>query len=737
MNAPMTTIKARPAPGRRRDGLEMPTSSPRVLMSHLASQMHLLRDGEPALAAPERGFVEALDEVVGLRGWIAGASPLQPPPLELAIDGEVVATAGATIHRPDIWASGHASHLSGFAFAPDELLAVAARADLSPSAALEVRVQGEPLVLGAAAAWRFADLTAWLAADEAADDDYLTGIGLALSGELKRLGVLARRGYSQPVSQHPARQVGVIEFVTPLGPHAFVVGGWMRHDQPLEYAAILVREGERHAGGVVCATRARNDLGPDARAFVGILALERPLTLARAPRDWALHFAGGTGHWLGAVQSLRIAEATVALDELERTLGEASTPRAGELRQFVRDHLPWTGAPGDERSGIKIGLDECHVLPGFGVFVAGWALAPMGRLRDIACRLGETVFQLDPPSLSLSARSDLAGPFPAYADRLERAGFAALLRGQGGADPRARWLLRFDFDSGARHLHEIALDRARIIDSDFDLHRLRSVYPGLETAPWLYEFADSLHAGRSAAEPVWLLSARCRNLLALALPPQRTHQTVALDQAEHALRALPADVGVGLLVPSTCPAGSAASWLEALRRAEPARALSALRLDPGAEPLDALPAMLAACAASAFVYVGPQVALRREGALAAAAFLAQGAAEGPTFFGVEALSGGQPVQSHDAAFFGWSADALARHAPQAPPLLGGGGREAAMSARAPAARVAAAPGAPQALRLQSAQRDAWLAELDQRLLAEHEARHRARTAALLPTGAAP
>lgn len=714
----------------------MPAGSPRARMSHLASQMHLLRDGEPALAAPQRGFVEALDEVLGLRGWIAGASPLQPPPLELAIDGEVVATADATVHRPDIWADTHAAHLSGFAFAPDELLAVAARADLSPSAALEVRVRGEALVLGAAAPWRFADLAAWLAADEAADDAYLTGIGLALDGELKRLGVLARRGFSQPVSQHPARQVGVIEFVTPLGPHAFVLGGWMRRDQPLEYAAILVRDGERHPGGVVCATRARADLGADAHAFVGVLALERPLTLARAPRDWALHLAGGSGHWLGAVPSLRIAEAAVAQDELERTLGEAATPRAGELRRFVRDHLPWTGAPGDERSGVKIGLDECHVLPGFGVFVAGWALAPMGRLRELACRLGDAVFQLDPASLSLSARHDLAGPFPAYADRLERAGFAALLRGQGGADARARWLLRLDFDSGARHLHEIALERARIIDGDFDLRRLRRVYPGLETAPWLYEFADSLLAGRGAARPVWLQSARSPGLLALALPAQRTHQTVALDQAEHALRALPPALGVGLLVPATCPAGAAASWLEALRRAAPARPLCALRLDAGAEPLDALPAMLAGCGAASFVYVGPQVALRREGALAAAAFLARGAADEPAFFGVEALAGGLPVQSHDAAFFGWSAVALERHLADAPPLLGGGGSEAAISARAGVAAGVAPSGAPRALRLQPARRDPWLAELDQRLFAEHAARQRGRAAVPFTAGAA-
>lgn len=691
----------------------------RVELSRLAAQMVLQRDGLPAGEAPQRGFVEALDEVVGLRGWVAGASALLPPALELLIDGEVVAVTRPSTHRPDIWSNGHASHLSGFAFQPDELLAIAARNDISPAATIEVRLQGESLCLAGASEWRFSDLTAWLADESRDGAEHQTGIGLALGGELKRLCLMARRGFAQPISQEARKQVGMIEFVTPLGRHAFMVGGWMRRGQPTTFAAILVWEGERHAGALACATRARPDLGADAVAYVGVLSLERALPLSRPPQQWAIHFAGRSGHWLGAVQAIRIAEPLVALDELERAVGHPPTGRGAELQQFVRDHLPWVAMAIDDRNGIKVGLDDCFVLPGFGVFVSGWTLAPMGRLHDLTCKLGDAVFQLDPQSLALGARPDLGEPFPGYADRLDNAAFAAVLRGAGSPDPRARWMLRLRFDAGAEHLHEIALDRARLIDGGFDLQRLRAVYPGFETSPWLYEFADSLRPRPASPLLVWVRRTQCPQLIALALPASRAHQTVALDQCELALRALSPGIGIVLLAPSTLPPGLLSSWMQTLLSARPGADLGACRLEADTSPLGVLSEVLTACGAEGFVFVGPQVVLRTEGARAASVFLAEATRPPLTLFGVEMLAGGLPTVIHEASFFGWTCDGFQRFSHAAPPLVGGIWRDMGMQAHGDVRRVAPAPGRPHALRLRSAEGEPWLDDINARLLREH------------------
>lgn len=638
-------------------------------LSRSAAQMFLEREGSPVYNSPVRGHVERLDPVMGLQGWVAGATPDQAPELELRIDGVVVAKCLAISHRPDIWLPSDASVLSGFLFAIDELVALTARSDFGPYAVVQVGPSGCSEYLTAASAWTFSDLQLLIVSD--VQPDIEVGIGLALPAELRRLAMLARRAFSQPARQDPRKRLGVVEFTAALPGHGFIVGGWMEASAPRATAVVLVAEGRRFAGGFICVMRSRPDLSIGAQAFVGILLLDDKLEFQRAPQ-WSLHMAGASGCWLSSVHPLRILDEKAAFVELQQAISASSDLRGKEIEQYVRDTLPWgTLEFSTQRDSVRVGLDDCVVAPGFGIFFRGWVLSPVGVLVDLTARFGDAVFHLDPASLTIGGRHDLGVSFPDYGDRLDSASVTALLRGAEKPDPQGKWLLRLRFDNGLVHMHELSVAHTRRIDLSYDLSRLQIIYPGFDSATWLPELVDSLYGPRAIQERAsvhWDQPLTCKSALVLAISPKRSHQGISLDNFERHLRRLPPSTGAVIVVPASMPAGILSNWMALIRARHPKAPIGACRLGAGSHHWAALWTVLEQCGIQHFVYVGPSVLLTDAGADESARLLSS-PCEGAVFLAVEKIRSGNTELAYETSAFSWTSAELCAHTANAVALI--------------------------------------------------------------------
>lgn len=666
-------------------------------LSQSAAQMFLERNGLPMHDSPLRGHVERLDPALGLQGWVAGAVPDQTPELELRIDGAVFAKCVASIHRPDIWSPSDASVLSGFIFPVHELLALAARSDFGQHAEVRVGPAKTSDYLTADSAWTFSDLQLLLASD--AQPDIEIGIGLALPAELRRLALLARRAFSQPARQDSRKRLGVVEFIAPLPGCGFIVGGWMDANAPRTVATVLVAEGRRFAGGFSCVMRSRADLANGMQAFVGILLLDDKPGFQKAPQ-WSLHLAGTSGRWLSTVQPLRMVEAEVAFLELQQATSASADARGKEIEQFVRDCMPWgTLSMETQGNSVRVGIDDCVVAPGFGVFIRGWVLSAVGELVDLTARFGDALFHLDPSSLGVRNRDDLVVSFPDYGDRLANAGITALLRGAAVPEPQRRWLLRLRFDNGFVHFHEVPLERTRRIDLSYDLSRLQTIYPGFDAAPWLPELVEALYGIRALEQRAtvhwWEPATTCKAALVLAISPQRLHQTLALENFDRHVGRLPPGAGAVLMIPASMPPGVVATWMTSIRKRHPGISIDACRLAAGSHPWAALGPVLKHCGVQHFVFIGPGVLLTDAGADEAARLLSS-RGEGPVFLAVQTMRAGHPDLVHETSAFGWSTSELREHSANADALVGYTWRDNAIRG---GTRVAARSGSAHALHI--------------------------------------
>lgn len=647
-------------------------------LTNHAATLGLLKQGlsglERATELSACGFVDNLHPSRGLIGWIADPTSVgQPLEVRLCLDNEPVATTVVHLPRPDIWKDRSGDRPAGFVFELPDLLKAAARQDISPTAVLRVRPDGSDCWLQSAGEWIFADIQALTA--PRLEVDYVEGQIGPLSSELRRLARQAFLQLNQPLRPKPKLHSGVIEYAARLTPSMLLVGGWMLGQLPTLCALLVEGVGPRRAGSMCVVNSKRADLAPDARAFAGVMYVVDGIDATDLGKQTRIHFAGAQLDWLLPVDPLRRPSLAEAMEEAQALLEKSSSTAVREIRSLIQTSLPWTlGAQRSRDLGVKMGVDKCFIAPGFGLFISGWLLHPTSRPVNIQAKLGGAYFSLDGDSLMVSARPDLAGPFPQLADRVSRAGFSAVLRG--GVDPDCLdpWLLRFEFGDGTVYLHELSPEFTRRIDTEFDFHRLSVVSPGFEWAPWLRDLVESIafKGERDAANGLqWQSSLVAPTALVCALPASISHQRVALDALRSALSQESGDFG-GLIVvlPASLPPGLWASWEAMLKVDGIDMSIAAVRLQPSADAWYALLAVLKACEVSRFGFVGPEVILTPAGMTAICQYLA---ADDEHLIGlnVQSLHGDESALGCDANAFCWTLPALAAHRASAAMLLPG------------------------------------------------------------------
>lgn len=621
-------------------------------------------NGEPGVASAFCGFVEALTPQGGLTGWVTGEHPSQALAVSLWIDGEEVARTQARYTRPDIWHPNQVDFLAGFAFELESLLPLLARTDLSPAEPLEVRIVDQPWGLMPARPWTLADILVLLQAldADAAVERSIANLPPHLA--LSRLTRRANRLLMRTRRTDQAQCVGTIESLSVLAGEFVILGGWWSRLQPNANSAVLVSGQQKSAAGLLAVTFDRQDLDRDHCGFMALLRVQGGLSFEAGLPQFTLSLGEGQTAWLATLRQLRVVTSEAALAELLQRAGVPASggPRAAAVAAFAQELLPWSRSAHPEKPATSIGIDAFLIAPGFGVFVSGWVMSSMGTLTDVSAQIGASLCLLDPDSLSFDARPDLRDAFPVLGDRVRYAGFSALLRGFAAPDLSSRWQLRLRFSDQSTAFFEVPMDRARLIDHDFDLSALGEPRFGLLDAPWLREFVDIVY-GRTLKLESWLAPPQAGGDAALiqVLPDTPHGQVLVMDQLRRQA-GLGAFQNLGLIVlaPKTVAVGPLRAWLSSLRTQAPGLVAAVGRMPAGAHAWQILPDVLRQSQVRRFAVAGPDVCLSTEGVQAVAASL-QVDPHLPVFLAIEHLVGGTQVRhSREAQAFAWCTAAYLR-----------------------------------------------------------------------------
>lgn len=670
------------------------------------------------------GFVEALSLRGGLSGWVAGLNPQEAVVVALLVDGVEVARTRARTSRDDIWQPNQVDFFTGFCFELEDMLPLLAMTDLSPAEPLAVNIADTYFGLSLARPWTAGDLLALLQAEQANARIESSIVNLPPNLALSRLTRLANRLLTRPLRTDRSQSGGVIEYIGVLAEEYLVLGGWWQRSQASATPAVLVSNQQKAAAGLYALNFPRPDLDDRHCGFVAVLQVQGGLRITEVHPQFTLALGEGQGLWLSTLPSLRVLTPEAAMTELGRTAEADGGTHALALQTFAREVSPWVRLPAAEGTGVSIGIDSFYLAPGFGVFISGWVLSAMGTLTDLAVQLGGSTCLLDPATLTLSARPDLGQAVPHMADRTRSAGFSALLRGNARLDVSRRWLLRLAFSDRSTVFHDVPMDRARLIDTNFDLAPLGDARFGLSDAPWLTEFVEAVYGwdapvdgvsgGLTAASQAQ--TSEPQSVVIQALPESAYGLRLVLDQlSQHLKFWADQTIGLILLMPKSAPVGFLQSWLSHMAKWHPTLSIRTATLPSGANSWQALPDALRRLQVDRFAFLGTDVVLTQSGAQALPDVLS-GGNKGPTFLAVEHLAGSaQPLISREAQAFVCRTDAFLQFRDQAPALVGGFFERNGMDRLALAADLAPQPGA-HARRLKALRNNMLVRRINRRLL---------------------
>lgn len=268
------------------------------------------------------------------------------------------------------------------------------------------------------------------------------------------------------------------------------------------------------------------------------------------------------------------------------------------------------------RIGLRFGIDDLLVVPGFGAFMRGWMICRQRRTELVSLKLGTQILEVEPGSCAHHARPDLTSlsKRPMNPAIIATAGFTVIFR---GAAPKAwygRALSRIEASTGESFLLPIDTDVIRVCDESGDLQAIADCYPELSQKNFFYEFARSFgKAVRARAAHIRPISIQqVPRALILCLPMQADDMILTFDKVATFSADLPEDVGIAVLYTPFHVQGRVLALMNDLRL-RCGRPISLVRYNDPVYALWSLRSTLDSLSCKSFWFVGPNAIATKSG----------------------------------------------------------------------------------------------------------------------------
>lgn len=316
------------------------------------------------------------------------------------------------------------------------------------------------------------------------------------------------------LAQASARPAGVagglVEAVGRFAEGDLLVSGWAG-DLPADLTRVLVLAPEPVRGCLAALRFPRPDLGPDRRAFAGVVTLAdrlSPLPAADAVTGVLVETAAGWSA-LDLYGDRRLVPPEACPGHLAALRPPAPTLTATPepVRRLVAEAAcRFTGADtlAALEAAVRLGLDRAVHVPGGGLMLAGWLFDPESRVVAVEAVAGAVTVRLDDrwtriarPDVPLGLAAD-----PAVAGRREPDPFCGFLAHAPGltAAPDLRLTLRF---AGGESVHRPVAAETGTRDDLFALLDVACPLPAVAAAAVERHLLPALEAldGAPAAAP--------------------------------------------------------------------------------------------------------------------------------------------------------------------------------------------------------------------------------------------
>lgn len=546
-----------------------------------------------------RALVEQLHEEEGVHGWVFDpADPQRTLVVELWAGTSCVATTQTGLDRPDVSISTGIPCRPGFRFGGEATLALKDAATRGAKGDLYVRVRGSDR-LETHCPPRTLDMVRLTCVTADGGDQLLA--------MLKHHASQAELYANEADASKVVSRIGYLEAIwTSKSGMAWLVG-WMIDDAVAD-RPMIVQDTVRHAAGIAFSVAPRTDLEPGAKAFVAVMQSDWQPDIDFPPH---LELADGSGRYIEPVRTGLLTNSDDVLPLVRDTLYRASGPHRTEMLALLKAnrHARASGNASD-----RVQVDEVAILPGFGVFVIGWALSVSRHAAQFFLEADDHTITSDDPSGLRFMRTDLASLMPNVEQALHTAGFVALFRGPVDHVTLDRLSLRVDWNDGASTLSDIAPAAVRVLGLTSPLASICRFYPAIESERFFSDFA--YHAALFAqAQARHLQCYECNPVnatLLLAAPLRSEDLFLLFDQAARHAALLPEGWGISIVAPMSDHRGLLLTLFAQLQRST-TRPCS-LFFTSGNEPTsDVIEEVAAALSSERIAWVDSRVSLTAAG----------------------------------------------------------------------------------------------------------------------------
>lgn len=547
-----------------------------------------------------RGVVEQLHETEGVYGWAFDpAEPQRILSVELWAGTLRLAQTHTGLDRLDVCSSIDVACRPGFRFDDDAVSAIAAAAVRGYMGDLSVRVAGAGRL-----ALQVPPLTLEMMRRETESQP---SDGTRLSATLERHRNAARSKAQEIEAGGPDLRIGYLEGAWTSRSGLTWLVGWMIDDGVADRSVVVV-DTARCPAGIAFSLAPRADLAAGAKAFVAVMHSDWQLDPDLPPQ---IVLADGSGLHLESIRNRPLSDAAAILPVIRDTLSRSTgRHRAAMLALFAGNRLSIEAQPVADR----VQVDEAAALPGFGVFVNGWALSPSKQAVSFSLGVGDQAIDADAPSQGRFNRPDLAGIFPNVDHALQTAGYVSLFRCP--IEPAAldRLMLTIGWSDGTSSTATIPPNAVRVLGATAPIESLSRFYRAVEQESFFPDLA--YHAARAAQgqarELIQHHGHPSRAAILLAIPTTAADIFLLFDRVNSCAASLPEDWGIAFIARSDDHRGLVLTLFAQLQKAC-ARQCSLFFTLTAAPTSDAIDTIATALSLERVGWVASHVSLTRTG----------------------------------------------------------------------------------------------------------------------------
>jgi len=432
----------------------------------------LSADFEEDPLLPMRGHIDSFSLEEGLTGWALDLTDTDRAiELELLVGTSVIASSLNANYRKDLSEILGKEIKAGFSFKPEIFYQLKNYNEVHGNSKVRVRVAGTNFTLPSMEEHIILEFI--LKAIEPSET--LQHFGFSLDVRLGNLMSAAHDFVSLPLRPNEKHLCGFVECIAADDQDDFIwFIGWVKKRLLVDYSAVIVDRQKIIAGMSFC-YYSRDDLESGCFGIIGVLHTEwRPSSHSEP----IIYFDHGKAH-LRSVKPMQTTTKSELIKNFHEMNKQSNSYLAEPLIALSSSPSSWAVVEKTPQT-IHCAVDKVLILPSFGIFVQGWIVGSIAKVKSFVARFGKITLDCDLSSMYFKPRPDLLNAFPGDFGSIARSGFCCICRGNIKVSDIKKPLLKVLFEDNSSLISPINPSVIFRLGHNATAEKILEFYPSVE-----------------------------------------------------------------------------------------------------------------------------------------------------------------------------------------------------------------------------------------------------------------